>query len=242
MAASSWLPASSGPQPSGTSVWVVWTGGTAGTRRYAGSNVAEPVTITSQIFGGPTGVMVTVVPAPALAYASNPSVTPIAGPPAPARVPAWQTSSPYWRAGLQTAAALSEGATPQCPDGYVLRSDGSNWYCVPAPVSNQPAHTRGSTGEKIKSTLKNIMNPMRLLMAHETTHVSRQHNPSDCSDANTPADQCKWICLPMPSPNDPHDEHCVRVPKNARLRGSYFTATPGVRRTFVQRIKDRFVR
>jgi len=168
--ASPWLPASSGPQPMGASVWVVWTGGSTGTKRFAGSNVAEPVVITSQIFGGPTGVMVTVAPAPA--YASNP--------------------------GRQT---------------------------------NQASHDRPTFGEKAKSILKNVVrmsNPMRHFMAHEAMHETLRHaNPADCSDANTPADQCKWICMPMPSPSDPHDMHCVRVPKNVRLSGAYFTTSVG---------------
>jgi len=67
----------------------------------------------------------------AYAFAGNPSVAHVAGPPAPARVPAWQPSSPYWRAGLATAAALSSGAVPSCPSGFVPRAWGQNWYCVP---------------------------------------------------------------------------------------------------------------
>jgi hypothetical protein len=85
---------------------------------------------------------------------------------------------------------------------------------------------------------------MMLAQALQQGHVTRtreqramrQSNPADCSDASTPADQCKWVCLPMPSPNDPHDEHCVRVPKNVRLSGAYFTSTPGTRPGFFQRL------
>jgi hypothetical protein len=61
----------------------------------------------------------------------NPSVTRIAGPPAPVRVAAWAPYSPYWQAGLATAAALSAGAVPKCPPGSVPRTWGQNWYCVP---------------------------------------------------------------------------------------------------------------
>lgn len=240
----SWLPASSGPQPPGATVWVVWTGGTVGTRRYAGSNVDEPVTITSQIFGGPTGVMVTVVPAPASAYVSNPSVTPIAGPPAAARVPSMHPWSPYWQAGAYEAFG---GQKPTCPPGSVLRSDGSNWYCVPSVSNptrqtNQASHQRPTLGEKAKSILKNVVhmsNPMRHVMGHEISHVSARHaNPAPTCDPAT----CKWVCLPMPTPTDPHDMHCAQVPKNAKLRGAYFTMTPGAPRTFVQRLKDRLIR
>lgn len=65
----------------------------------------------------------------------NPSVARIAGPPAPARVAAWAPQSPYWRAGLATAAALSAGAVPSCPRGSVPRMYGQNWYCMPTRPS-----------------------------------------------------------------------------------------------------------
>lgn len=35
---------------------------------------------------------------------------------------------------------------------------------------------------------------------------------------------CKWICLPMPRPGDPNDEHCVPVPRQAQLSGAYVSA------------------
>lgn len=54
----------------------------------------------------------------------------------------------------------------------------------------------------------------------------RRANPADCSSVNTPSSQCKWICLPMPHPNDPHDLHCARVPIEAQLEGGFFTSTP----------------
>lgn len=190
MGASAWLPASSGPQPMGAAVWVVWTGGPTGTRRYAGSSVAEPVTITGQTFGGPTGVMVTVTPV--LGYMSNPSVTPIGAAPAPARVPSMHPWSPYWEAGAYEAFS---GQKPQCPAGSVARADGGNWYCVAAPMPNQhkPSASdriteRGS--KKMFASISRALNPMnsaivRAIMGpkkdHEITHQTLQHvarNPS----------------------------------------------------------------
>jgi hypothetical protein len=50
----------------------------------------------------------------------------------------------------------------------------------------------------------------------------RQSNPAPTCD---PA-SCKWVCLPMPTPTDPHDQYCYRVPKEAQLEGAYFTQTP----------------
>lgn len=79
---------------------------------------------------------------------------------------------------------------------YICCPDGT---CVPLPITFGPV----PQGSQPAATV-------------------RQSNPAPTCDPAT----CKWICLPMPRPGDPHDMHCVAVPKEAQLQGAFFTSWP----------------
>ena len=133
---------------------------------------------------------------------------------------------------------FSGGGTPTSPDAPI-RCWGPAWdrsckVCAPLP----------NGGQTCSSFKVNDTHPIPNAQAPTKTMPLLQplRNPADCSDASTPASQCTWLCYPMPTPNDPGDMHCVRVPKEARRQGAFFTSTPGVRprrRSLFQRIADR---
>lgn len=62
-----WLPATKGPAPQGATTWVLWNGGSTGTKVRAGSAISEQVQILETAKGGVTGTLVRTAPAVAAA-------------------------------------------------------------------------------------------------------------------------------------------------------------------------------
>ncbi len=104
----------------------------------------------------------------------------------------------------QSAGAVPRAQNPQ--SGWGCYSTGVNRACCQTSWNGQDYKVCGYVAPGSKPSIGAL----------------RRQNPAPTCD---PA-SCKWVCLPMPTPTDPHDQYCYRVPKEAQLQGAYFTQTP----------------